>query len=56
MRYAVLALVLFLAGCAGESSGPVQPAALTPEEEKAILERVDKVNQTEAPQPSAAPY
>jgi hypothetical protein len=43
MRYfALLALLLLLAGCAQESTGPVQPATLTPEEEKAILDRVNK--------------
>jgi hypothetical protein len=57
VRYFVLfVFALVLVGCAGESTGPVQPAALTPEEEKAIMDRVNKnAGQEAGASPASAP-
>ena len=47
---------LLLAGCARESTGPVQPAQLTPEEERKIMEQMNQLKEPTAPgEPAATP-
>lgn len=53
MRCCVACALLFLlVGCASDDSGPVQPASLTPEEEQAILERMNQNARQEVPPPA----
>ncbi|MDX1947687.1 MAG: hypothetical protein SFU86_19980 [Pirellulaceae bacterium] len=56
MRPFVASLVLIvLAGCGGGNTGPVEPAQLTPDEEKAIMQRMQQNAAQEAPPPAESP-